>query len=142
METLKLLIVDDHAIFREGLRALLDMEEDFTVIGEASRGDEAVAVADAWRDHRSGSSDEFQVTIWTFVAGGRIHEALALLEEFRARSDEDDNWRQQCEFFCAGATGDHREARRLLERLLRSHAEGRPVLRVESVRARSPRTTT
>jgi len=42
---LKLLIVDDHAIFREGLRALLDMEEDFTVIGEASRGDEAVALA-------------------------------------------------------------------------------------------------
>jgi len=42
METLKLLIVDDHAIFREGLRALLDMEEDFDVIGEASRGDEAI----------------------------------------------------------------------------------------------------
>ncbi|HFD39614.1 MAG TPA: response regulator transcription factor [Anaerolineae bacterium] len=45
MEVLKLLIVDDHAIFREGLRALLEMEEDFTVIGEASRGDEAVAMA-------------------------------------------------------------------------------------------------
>ena len=44
MDTLKLLIVDDHAIFREGLRALLDMEEDFHVIGEASRGDEAVAL--------------------------------------------------------------------------------------------------
>jgi RNA polymerase sigma factor (sigma-70 family) len=44
METLKLLIVDDHAIFREGLRALLDMEDDFDVIGEASRGDEAVAI--------------------------------------------------------------------------------------------------
>ena len=41
---LSLLIVDDHAIFREGLRALLDMEEDFVVIGEASRGDEAVAM--------------------------------------------------------------------------------------------------
>jgi DNA-binding NarL/FixJ family response regulator len=41
---LKLMIVDDHAIFREGLRALLDMEEDFVVIGEASRGDEAVAM--------------------------------------------------------------------------------------------------
>ena len=41
---LKLLIVDDHAIFREGLRTLLDMEEDFQVIGEASRGDEAVAM--------------------------------------------------------------------------------------------------
>lgn len=44
MEPLKLLIVDDHAIFREGLRALLDMEDDFNVIGEASRGDEAVAI--------------------------------------------------------------------------------------------------
>jgi DNA-binding NarL/FixJ family response regulator len=44
MRELKLIIVDDHAIFREGLRALLDMEEDFAVIGEASRGDEAVAM--------------------------------------------------------------------------------------------------
>jgi len=44
MHELKLIIVDDHAIFREGLRALLDMEEDFQVIGEASRGDEAVAM--------------------------------------------------------------------------------------------------
>ena len=44
MQEIKLIIVDDHAIFREGLRALLDMEEDFSVIGEASRGDEAVAM--------------------------------------------------------------------------------------------------
>ncbi|MGD8625087.1 MAG: response regulator transcription factor [Anaerolineae bacterium] len=44
MQEIKLIIVDDHAIFREGLRALLDMEEDFAVIGEASRGDEAVAM--------------------------------------------------------------------------------------------------
>lgn len=44
MRELKLIIVDDHAIFREGLRALLDMEEDFVVIGEASRGDEAVSM--------------------------------------------------------------------------------------------------
>jgi len=44
MDELKLLIVDDHAIFRQGLRALLDMEDDFTVIGEASRGDEAIAL--------------------------------------------------------------------------------------------------
>ena len=41
---LKLMIVDDHAIFREGLRTLLDMEEDFTVVGEASRGEEALAM--------------------------------------------------------------------------------------------------
>lgn len=44
MRDLKLVIVDDHAIFREGLRALLDMEEDFTVIGEASSGKEALSM--------------------------------------------------------------------------------------------------
>ncbi len=44
MRELKLIIVDDHAIFREGLRALLDMEEDFQVIGEASHGAEAVTM--------------------------------------------------------------------------------------------------
>jgi DNA-binding NarL/FixJ family response regulator len=41
---LELMIVDDHAIFREGLRTLLDMEPDFTVIGEASSGAEALAM--------------------------------------------------------------------------------------------------
>ncbi len=40
---IELLIVDDHVVFREGLRALLEMEDDFIVIGEASRGGEAVA---------------------------------------------------------------------------------------------------
>jgi DNA-binding NarL/FixJ family response regulator len=47
MRELKLLIVDDHAIFREGLRTLLDMEEDFVVVGEASSGEEAVAMVEA-----------------------------------------------------------------------------------------------
>ncbi len=42
---LKLLIVDDHVLFREGLRALLDLEEDFSVVGEASQGAEAVSLA-------------------------------------------------------------------------------------------------
>ena len=39
---LKLLIVDDHAVFREGLRALLDLETDLEVVGEASCGEEAM----------------------------------------------------------------------------------------------------
>ena len=47
MRELKLLLVDDHAIFREGLRALLDMEDDFAVIGEASSGEEAVAMVES-----------------------------------------------------------------------------------------------
>jgi DNA-binding NarL/FixJ family response regulator len=39
--TIRLMLVDDHAIVREGLRALLDDEENFTIVGEAANGDEA-----------------------------------------------------------------------------------------------------
>lgn len=37
-----ILLVDDHAMFRAGLRALIEAEERFEVVGEASSGDEAV----------------------------------------------------------------------------------------------------
>lgn len=41
---IRVLIVDDHAIVREGLRTLLSEEEELDVIGEASNGAEAVGV--------------------------------------------------------------------------------------------------
>ena len=39
------LLVDDHAILRDGLRALLESSPDFEVTGEASNGKEAVEEA-------------------------------------------------------------------------------------------------
>jgi two-component system response regulator NreC len=39
---IKLLIADDHAILRQGLRRILEAEGDMTVLGEASNGIEAV----------------------------------------------------------------------------------------------------
>ena len=47
METLpiRIVIADDHAIFRDGLRRLLNTQEDFRVIAEASDGKEAIAFA-------------------------------------------------------------------------------------------------
>ena len=42
---LKLLLVDDHIVFREGIGALLKMEDDMQVVGEASRGEEALRLA-------------------------------------------------------------------------------------------------
>jgi len=42
---IRIMIADDHAIFRDGLRRLLVGEKDFTVVGEASDGKEAVALA-------------------------------------------------------------------------------------------------
>jgi len=42
---IRIMIADDHAIFRDGLRRLLVGEKDVTVVGEASDGKEAVALA-------------------------------------------------------------------------------------------------
>lgn len=42
---LSLLLVDDHTILREGLRALLELQPDFLVVGEAGTFEEAVELA-------------------------------------------------------------------------------------------------
>ena len=41
---IRILIVDDHAVVRKGIRALLATEDDLDVIGEAVDGEEAVAL--------------------------------------------------------------------------------------------------
>jgi DNA-binding NarL/FixJ family response regulator len=43
--TVRILLVDDHAIVREGLRALLEDVQGMRIVGEASNGDEAVEMA-------------------------------------------------------------------------------------------------
>ena len=43
---LRVMLVDDHAIVREGLRALLEEETRVTIVGEAGNGDEATAMAE------------------------------------------------------------------------------------------------
>ncbi len=45
MQPLRLLLVDDHALFREGLIALLAYQDDFTVVGEAEDTESALAQA-------------------------------------------------------------------------------------------------
>jgi DNA-binding NarL/FixJ family response regulator len=47
MEPLRVLIADDHPLFRHGIHALLDAAPDCEVVGEATTGDEAVAMATA-----------------------------------------------------------------------------------------------
>src|ERR1700674_5757987 len=39
---IRILMADDHAIFRDGLRKLLAGEDDITIVGEASNGNECV----------------------------------------------------------------------------------------------------
>jgi CheY-like chemotaxis protein len=43
--SVKILLVDDHAMVRQGLRSLLDSYADFDVVGEAADGQDAVVMA-------------------------------------------------------------------------------------------------
>jgi DNA-binding NarL/FixJ family response regulator len=45
-EAIGVLIVDDHAVVREGLRTFLDLQEGIEVLGEAGDGEEALREAD------------------------------------------------------------------------------------------------
>jgi DNA-binding NarL/FixJ family response regulator len=45
MRTIRVLLVDDHALFREGLRSILNDQTDIEVVGEAEDGLEAVKLA-------------------------------------------------------------------------------------------------
>jgi two-component system response regulator DegU len=51
MEPIRVLIVDDHALFRQGLARILEMEEDIVVVGEAANGQEALERAAELRPH-------------------------------------------------------------------------------------------
>lgn len=39
-KTIKILIIDDHAMFREGVKRVIEMEPDFEVVGQAGTGEE------------------------------------------------------------------------------------------------------
>ena len=43
MREIRVLVVDDHAILRDGIRSLLERQDDMKVIGEAANGQEALA---------------------------------------------------------------------------------------------------
>jgi two-component system, NarL family, response regulator DegU len=49
MDKKRILIADDHPIFRSGLRALIDAEASFTVVGEATDGEQALSMIIAER---------------------------------------------------------------------------------------------
>jgi DNA-binding NarL/FixJ family response regulator len=64
----RIVIVDDQALFREGLRTLLSTRPDMDVVGEAGDGDEAVALVEKLQpavvlmDLRMPNSDGIQAT--------------------------------------------------------------------------------
>ena len=47
--TIRIVIADDHPLFRAGLRALLESVSDLEVVGEATTGEEAIALSSSTR---------------------------------------------------------------------------------------------
>jgi DNA-binding NarL/FixJ family response regulator len=47
MDTISILIVDDHTLFRRGIRKMLEAESDLAVLGEAATGEDALQQARA-----------------------------------------------------------------------------------------------
>lgn len=45
MDKIRVLLADDHVVLREGIRDLIQREEDMEVVGEASNGEEAVEMS-------------------------------------------------------------------------------------------------
>ncbi|MBI4786015.1 MAG: response regulator transcription factor [Chloroflexi bacterium] len=51
MDRIRVLLVDDHAILRDGLRAMLALSDDIQVVGEAADGREALAAIERLAPH-------------------------------------------------------------------------------------------
>ena len=66
MDTLRVLIADDHPIFRNGMRALLGSVPDLEVVGEATTGDEASAQTVEARPDLNALTDEQWNEIFKF----------------------------------------------------------------------------
>src|SRR3990172_9517640 len=49
VESIRVIIAEDHAVVREGTRQLLEREHDIVVVGEAANGAEAVALVERLR---------------------------------------------------------------------------------------------
>jgi len=99
LQSIRIVIADDHPIFRDGLRRLLETETDLKVIGEACDGAEAVKLArqlkpdillldlamprhpglEALREMSSGTGSSVRVILLTAAAEkNQIVEALQL----------------------------------------------------------------
>jgi DNA-binding NarL/FixJ family response regulator len=73
-----ILLVDDHGLVRQGLRTLLETQEDLRVVGEAGEADEAVALA--------AETEPDIVLLDVEIPGGEVTETVRRIGESSPRS--------------------------------------------------------
>ena len=87
-ELVRVVVVDDQAVIRGGLRLIIDNEPDLTVVGEAADGDEAVRVVAAASPHvvlmdiRMPGTDGIEATRRILGAGGDDAPGVLVLTTF------------------------------------------------------------
>ena len=74
MDPIRVLLADDHTLFRRGIRTILEQTQDIEVVGEAANGQEAVA------DAREMVPDAILMDIKMPVING-IDASKAILQE-------------------------------------------------------------
>jgi NarL family two-component system response regulator LiaR len=74
-DAIRILLVDDHAVVREGLRAFLALQDGFEIVGEAADGDEALERA---------AELEPDVILMDLVMPGR--DGVSAMRELRRRA--------------------------------------------------------
>lgn len=91
MTAIRLLLVDDHPVVREGLRGMLAAEDDLEVVGEASSGNEALTLVRAHApdvvlmDLRMPGGDGVSATAEITAAGG--HTRVVVLTTYDTDND-------------------------------------------------------
>jgi DNA-binding NarL/FixJ family response regulator len=102
MAKLRILLADDHAVVREGLKALINAQADMKVVGEAGTGEEA------WRLARTAEADVIVMDLSLPDLSGarvtaRIKHTRPQLKVLVLTAYEDKSYMRQ--LFEAGATG-------------------------------------
>jgi DNA-binding NarL/FixJ family response regulator len=99
---IRLLIVDDQEIFRQGLAALLSVEDNLEVLGQASNGEEAIALTEQLQPDVILMDVRMPVCDGV-VATGKIHQRFPWIKILVLTTFDDDEyiWRS----LQAGALG-------------------------------------